>query len=116
MGSGRIKPSPVHNRAYWNRKQRTFIVEYEPQRSLGRDSDFAADLSQHFSAFSPLPFNAPVDAQWIRGPHLVNLADGKILEGTALLDEVAETWKVPGYGYSTLSPNPGTQSPVRTFP
>jgi hypothetical protein len=78
---------------------------------LGRDSDFAADLSQHFGAFGPLPFNAPVDAQRIRSQHLINLADGKIHEGIALLDEVAETWMVP-----TLSPDLSTQSPVKTFP
>jgi hypothetical protein len=83
---------------------------------LGRDNDFAADLSQHFGAFSPLPFNAPVDARRIRGPHLVNLADGKIHDGIALLDEVAETRKVPKYGYSTLSPDLSTQSQVKTFP
>jgi hypothetical protein len=83
---------------------------------LGRDNDLAADLSQHFGAFSPLPFNAPVDARRIRGPHLVNLADGKIHEGIALLDEVAETRKVPKYGYSTLSPDLSTQSLVKTFP
>jgi hypothetical protein len=104
---------PIHNRAYRDRNQRAFIVEYEPQRLLGRDRDFAADLSQHFS---PPPFNAPVDARRIRGPHLVNLADGKIHEGIALLDEVAETRKVPKYGYSTLSPNLSTQSQVKTFP
>jgi hypothetical protein len=77
MVSRRIKSAPVHSRAYRNRNQRTLIVEYEPQCSLGRDSDFAADLSQHFGAFSPLPFNASVDAQRIRGPHLINLADEK---------------------------------------
>ena len=107
---------PVHNRAYRDRNQRTFIVEYEPQRLLGRDREFAADLSQHFGAFSPPPLNAPVDARRIRGPHLVNLADGKIHEGIALLDEVAETRKVPKYGYSTLSPDLSTQSQVKTFP
>src|ERR1700722_9759097 len=98
MVSRRIESSPLRNRAYRNRNQRTLIVEYEPQRLLGRDGDFAADLSQHFGAFSPLPFNAPVDAQRIRGPHLINLADGKTHEGIALLDEVTETWKVPKYG------------------
>jgi hypothetical protein len=60
-------------------------------------------VSQHFGAFNPLPFNAPVDAQRIRGPHLINLADGKIHEGIALLNEVAETWKVPGYGYYVIA-------------
>jgi hypothetical protein len=83
---------------------------------LGRDSDFAADLSQHFGAFSPLPFNAPVDARRIWCPHLVNLADGKTHEGIALLDEVTETWKVPKYGYSRLAPNPSTPFLVKTFP
>ena len=116
MGSRRIKSSPVRDRAYRDRNQRTFIVEYEPQRLLGRDSDFAADLSQHFGAFSPLPFNAPVDAQRIRGPHLVNLADGKTHEGIALLDEVTETWKVPKYGYSRLAPDLSASFPVKTFP
>jgi hypothetical protein len=116
MGSRPITSSPVRNRAYRDRNQRTFIVEYEPQRSLGRGSDFAADLSQHFGAFSPLPFNSPVDAQRIWHPHLTNLADGKIHKGITLLDEVAETWKVPGYGYSTLSPDLSTQSLVKTFP
>ena len=113
MWSRLVKSSPVHNRAYRDRNQRAFIVEYEPQRLLGRDRDFAADLSQHFS---PPPFNTPVDARRIRGPHLVNLADGKIHEGITLLDEVAETRKVPKYGYSTLSPNLSTQSQVKTFP
>lgn len=92
MWSRLVKSSPVHNRSYRDRNQRAFIVEYEPQRLLGRDRDFAADLSQHFS---PPPFNTPVDARRIRGPHLVNLADGKIHEGIALVDEVAETRKVP---------------------
>jgi hypothetical protein len=75
MWSRRITSSPVRNRAYRDRNQRTFIVEYEPQRLLGRDGDLAAD---YFGAFSPPPFNAPVDAQRICGPHLINLADGKI--------------------------------------
>jgi hypothetical protein len=46
---------------------------------------------------------------------LVNLADGKIHEGIALLDEVTETWKVPKHGYSRLAPNPSIQSQVKTF-
>ena len=78
MWSRPIKSSPVQDGAYRDRNQGTFIVEYEPQRLPGRDSDFAADLSQHCGAFSPLPFNAPVDAQRIWRPHLIYLADGEI--------------------------------------
>jgi hypothetical protein len=69
MWSRPISSPPIHDRSYRDRNQRAFIVEYELQRSLGRDSGLAADLSQHFDAFSPLPFNAPVDAQRICGPH-----------------------------------------------
>jgi hypothetical protein len=92
MWSRPIKPSPVRNHAYRDRNHRTFTVEYEPQRLLGRDGDLAADC---FGAFSPPPFNAPVDAQRRCGPHLINLAGGTICEGIALKDEVAATWKVP---------------------
>jgi uncharacterized protein YybS (DUF2232 family) len=44
------------------------------QRSPGRNG-FAADLSQRLNAFSPLPFDAAMDAQGIYGAHWVNLAD-----------------------------------------
>jgi len=77
MWSKLIKSSPIHNRSYRDRNQQTFIAEHEQQLLLGRDGDLASDLSQHLDAFSPLPFNAPADAQRIWGPHLIDLADEK---------------------------------------
>jgi hypothetical protein len=61
MWSGPIKLSPVHDRSYGGRTERTPIVEYA--------------LQQRINAFSPSPFNAAVDAQRISGTHYVNLAD-----------------------------------------
>jgi hypothetical protein len=45
------------------------IVEYALHRSLGPDNNLAVDLFLRINAFSPLPFNAAVDAQWIYGTH-----------------------------------------------
>jgi hypothetical protein len=45
------------------------------QRSLGRKSNLATDLSQRFNAFSPLSFYAAMDAQWMLGTHRVYLAE-----------------------------------------
>jgi hypothetical protein len=77
----------------------TVIVECALQRSLGPNNNLAVYLSQRINAFSPLPFNAAVDAQRVYGK--VNLADTLCvrisLRGDLLLsvNEVAETWKVP---------------------
>jgi len=69
MWSRLIKLSPVHHRSYRDSYQRTVIVEYALQRSLGPNNNLAVDLSQRINAFSPLPFNAAVDAQRIYGTH-----------------------------------------------
>jgi hypothetical protein len=69
MWSRLIKLSPVHDRSYRDWNQRTVIVEYALQRSLGPNNNLAVDLSLRINAFSPLPFNAAVDAQRIYGTH-----------------------------------------------
>jgi hypothetical protein len=66
-------------------------------------------------AFSPLPFNAAVDAQGIYGAHKVNLADTLLVRigireiCVLSVNEVAETWKVPSShsdGISSRNPRP----------
>ena len=74
-----IELLPVHDHAYRNCNQRP-IVEYALQRSLGPNSNLAVDLSLRTNAFSPLPFNAAVETQWINGTHYVNLADTLLRE------------------------------------
>jgi hypothetical protein len=64
-----IKLSTVHHRSYRDSNQRTVIVEYALQRSLGPNNNLAVYLSQRINAFSPLPFNPAVDAQRIFGTH-----------------------------------------------
>jgi hypothetical protein len=64
-----IKLPSVHGSSYREGNQQTAIVEYALQRSLGPNNNLAVDLSQRINAFSPLPFNAAVDAQWIYGTH-----------------------------------------------
>jgi hypothetical protein len=64
-----INTSPVHDPSYRDWNQRTLIVEYALQSSLGRNNNLAVDLSYRFNAFSPLPFNAAMDAQRIFGTH-----------------------------------------------
>jgi hypothetical protein len=64
-----IKLSPVHDRSYRGCNQRIVVVEYALQRSLGPNNNLAVDLCYRINAFSPLPFNAAVDAQWIYGTH-----------------------------------------------
>jgi hypothetical protein len=69
------KSSPVHDRSYRDWNQRTVIVESAFQRSLGRSNNLAVEFFKRLNAFSPLPFNAAMDAQGIYGTHYVNLAD-----------------------------------------
>jgi hypothetical protein len=69
MWSRLIKLSPVHDRSYRNWNQRTVIVEYALERSLGPNNNLAVDLSQQINTISPLPLNAAMDAQWIYGTH-----------------------------------------------
>ena len=64
-----IKLSPVDDRSYRDWNQRTVIVENALPRSLGANNNLTVNLSQRISAFSPLPFNAAVDAQWVYGAH-----------------------------------------------
>jgi hypothetical protein len=64
-----IGTSPVHDPSYRDWNQRTLIVEYALQRSLGRNSNFVAEFSCRLNAFSRLPFNAAMDAQRIFGTH-----------------------------------------------
>jgi hypothetical protein len=96
MWSRLIKLSRIYDSSYRDWNQRTVIVE---QRSLGPNNNFAVDLSQRINAFSPLSFNAAVDAQRIYGTHLVNLADTLLSENRGIcvltVNEVAGTWKVP---------------------
>ena len=69
MWSRLIKLPPVRERSYRDWNQRTVIVEYVLQRSLGRNNNLAVDLSERLDAFSPLLFDAAMDAQWIHGAH-----------------------------------------------
>ena len=89
MWSRLIKLPPVHDRSCRDWNQRTVIVEYALPRSLGTNNNLTVDLSQRISAFSPLPFNAAVETQWINGTHWVNLADTLLREndrrGTSVL-------------------------------
>jgi hypothetical protein len=68
MWSRLIKLLPVHDRSYRDCNQR-LIVEYALQRSLGPNNNLAVDLSLRINAFSPLPFKAALDVQWIYGAH-----------------------------------------------
>jgi hypothetical protein len=45
MWSRLIKLSPVHDRSYRDWNQRTVIVEYALQRSLGANNNLTVDLS-----------------------------------------------------------------------
>jgi hypothetical protein len=80
MWSRPIKSPPVNDRSYWGWNERTVIVEYALQRSLGRNNNLAVDLSWRLNAFSPLPFNPAMDAQRIYGAHWVNLTDRHALQ------------------------------------
>jgi len=51
------------------------MIEHALQRSFGLGNDLAEDLSQRLDAFSPLPFNAAMDARPIFRTHWVNLTD-----------------------------------------
>ena len=90
----------VHNPCCRNWNQRA-VIECALQRSRGHGDNQAADLSWRLNSFSPLPFNAAMDAQRIYRAHWVNLADapqrenGSSTDGVLPVDEVAETWKVP---------------------
>ena len=70
-----IKSSPIHDRSYRDWNQRTAIVERVLQRPLGRNNNLAVECFKRLNAFSPLPFNAPMDDQRIYGTHYVNLAE-----------------------------------------
>ena len=70
-----IKSSPIHDRSYRDWNQRTAIVERELQRPLGHNNNLVVECFKQLNAFSPLPFNAAMDAQRIHGTHYVNLAD-----------------------------------------
>ena len=61
-----VKFRRVYNASYGNWNQRTFN---RLQRSLGCRAHQAADISERFYAFGPLPFNAAMDAQRIYGTH-----------------------------------------------
>jgi hypothetical protein len=69
MWSRLIKSPPLHDRSSRDWNQRAVVVEYALPRSLGTNSNLTLDLSQRISAFSPLPFNAAVETQWINGTH-----------------------------------------------
>ena len=70
-----IKSSPIHDRSYCDWNQRTAIVERVLQRPLGHNNNLVVECFKQLNAFSPLPFNAAMDAQRIHGTHYVNLAD-----------------------------------------
>jgi hypothetical protein len=70
-----IKSSPIHDRSYRDWNQRTAIVERVLQRPLGHNNNLVVECFKQLNAFSPLPFNAAMDAQRIHGTHYVNLAD-----------------------------------------
>jgi hypothetical protein len=70
-----IKSSPIHDRSYRDWNQRTGIVERVLQRPLGHNNNLVVECFKQLNAFSPLPFNAAMDAQRIHGTHYVNLAD-----------------------------------------
>ena len=70
-----IKSSPIHDRSYRDWNQRTAIVERLLQRPLGHNNNLVVECFKRLNAFSPLPFNAAMDAQRIHGTHYVNLAD-----------------------------------------
>ena len=70
-----IKSSPIHDRSYRDWNQRTAIVERVLQRPLGHNNNLVVECFKGLNAFSPLPFNAAMDAQRIHGTHYVNLAD-----------------------------------------
>jgi hypothetical protein len=69
MRAGPIKPSSLHDRSYCDWNQQTFSAESASQCSFGHVNNVGADLLERFHTFSPLPFNAAVDAQWIYGTH-----------------------------------------------
>jgi hypothetical protein len=66
---GRRRPWPSGRALCRRRLAATVIVECALQRSLGPNNNLAVYLSQRINAFSPLPFNAAVDAQRIYGTH-----------------------------------------------
>ena len=70
-----IKSSPIHDRSYRDWNQRTAIVERVLERPLGHNNNLVVECFKQLNAFSPLPFNAAMDAQRIHGTHYVNLAD-----------------------------------------
>ena len=49
--------------------RRAVIVEDAVQCSFGLNNNLDARLSQQINTFSPLPFNAPVEGQWIDDTH-----------------------------------------------
>jgi hypothetical protein len=66
MWSRPIKSSPIHDCSDRGWNQRTIIVEYTLQHSLGRSDELAA---QRLEAFGPLAYWAATDAQRIFGAH-----------------------------------------------
>ena len=66
--SRKVRLTRVYDASHWNWNQRA-VNGCALQGSLGRRANQAADLSQRFYAFGPLPFNAAMDAQWIYGTH-----------------------------------------------
>ena len=91
MWSRLIKLPPIHEGPCRDWNQRTVIVEYALPRSLGTNNNLTVDLSQRISAFSPLPFNAAVETQWINGTHrsisLTRSCVRMIVEGLAFSRE-----------------------------
>lgn len=69
MRSRLFKSPPLREPSYWDWNQRTVIVEYVLQRSLGRNKNSAVDLSERLDALGPALFDAAMDAQWIYGAH-----------------------------------------------
>jgi hypothetical protein len=57
-----IKSLPIQDRSNGGWNERIVIVEYALQRSLGRNNNWAVKLSCRLNEFSPLPFNAAMDA------------------------------------------------------
>ena len=67
--------SLVHHDTSWrNRNWPTVVGQFALQYCFCSNDNLLPDFAQRFNAFSPLPFNAAVDAQWIYRTHWVNLA------------------------------------------
>ena len=63
-----------HDCSWRNRNRRIVAGQFALQHCFCSNTSLVPDLSLRFDAFSPLPFNAAVEAQWIYGTHWVNLA------------------------------------------